>query len=325
MLGTSETQAGDLLGDQAEQKDDQPAQEEHHGRGRDVQPAVAVRHRPEVGRQRERLKRHEDREEDPQRAEQRHDPQDDQPELDAVAQQLLRALAGRALAHRDRLEANVVAGLGERHRAGRRPRELVRQQVQELEQHTAPHGAEARCQILHLEADQVGAQAIQGAVAQPAQPVLLARAVARPDDQVVGADVLQQPRQVGRVHLAVRVDDHHHVAGRRAHAGLHARAVADVVGPADHARSGRGGHVGGVVARGVVDDDDLGRRAVLAHAADDLSDRLALVHRRDDHADAERPAPRARGDLRQIGLDYGHILTPPIRRAEVRGGASPRP
>src|SRR5262245_18829183 len=64
-----ETQAGDLLGDQAEQKDYNPAKEEDPGGRRYVQPAIAVGHRPEVRRQRQRFEGQKDREKDPQRAE----------------------------------------------------------------------------------------------------------------------------------------------------------------------------------------------------------------------------------------------------------------
>src|SRR5688572_21659050 len=77
-LRPPEPEAGDLLGDESEQEQDNPAKEEHHGRGRQVQPVPALRHGPAVSRQRERLQQQEDREEDPEGAEERRDPQDDQ-------------------------------------------------------------------------------------------------------------------------------------------------------------------------------------------------------------------------------------------------------
>ena len=74
-----------------------------------------------------------DRQEDPQRAEDRHDLQDDQEELRAVARETdLRAADPRPRV--GRLEGHVVAGLDERQRRRRRRREAVRQQVQELAQ-----------------------------------------------------------------------------------------------------------------------------------------------------------------------------------------------
>jgi hypothetical protein len=83
------------------------------------------------------------RQEHAQRAEEGDDLQDDDEKLCAVLRELDLRRAG-ALARIDRLEGDVVARLHERQRRGRRRRESVRQEMEELEQMFAAGGPEPR-------------------------------------------------------------------------------------------------------------------------------------------------------------------------------------
>ena len=94
----------------------------------------------------------------------------------------------------------------------------------------------------------------------------------RADDEIVRAQVGDEPDRVGRPMLPVGVDDQHERAAGVPDAGLHRGAVALVVGMPDHPGAGRRRLSAGVVGRSVVDDEDFapsgGREQVANDGAD---------------------------------------------------------
>src|SRR5690606_37346414 len=116
--------------------------------------------------------------------------------------------------------------------------DLVGQQVDVIKQNPPAEGAEPRGQVVHLQPGQVGAEAVDRAIAQPADQILLAGSRAGADDHIVAVEITQQAADVGRVVLDVAVHNHDDLAAGRAHAGLDAGAVADVVGPGDDPGAG---------------------------------------------------------------------------------------
>ena len=127
----------------------------------------------------ERERRDGDRQEDPQRAEDRHDLQDDHAGTSAPSRASRIFDVPDALARLDRLERDVVARLDERQRRRRRRREAVRQQVEELAQALAARAAEAGRQIRNLAPGQVAREPVQRRVAErgaPASPASRPRA-----------------------------------------------------------------------------------------------------------------------------------------------------
>ena len=128
----------------------------------------------------------------PQGAENRHDPQQDQKELDAVPRETnLRASdSGIGIGG---LERDVVSRPHERQGRRRRSREAVGEHVDELEKVGTPSGAEAAREIGDCLTCKVGGQPGQEPVPKTSTERCLCGVYPGADDQVVLAESSHQP------------------------------------------------------------------------------------------------------------------------------------
>ena len=141
-----------------------------------------------------------------------------------------------------------------------------------------------------------------------------------------GADQL---RQLRRVVLPVSVQPHRQLVpmlDRVLEAGLNGSADPQVEREAQHDRSGRGGELGRLVGRPVVDHEHVEARIEVADLAHDVADRALLVPGGDDRDPARlshglQRAPRDRPEP-AAAWHGAHTCA---RRARVRGRGRPSP
>src|SRR6185436_16888249 len=94
-------------------------------------------------------------------------------------------------------------------------RKPVGQKVNEVEEVVATRTAEARRQIGNLTLGQKACEPVQRGVSKPSRRSGLRRGGPCADDEVVFAALRGQRQGIRRLMLAVGVDDHQELAGRR--------------------------------------------------------------------------------------------------------------
>lgn len=219
---------------------------------------------------------HADRQEHPERREQRGDLGDDEEEPGAVLEQFDFAPAHPRLGlDGDVFDRAAAAQVAERQ--GGRVGKGVGQQVDELPRHGKPHQPETRGQVLDLEPGDVGGEPVVHPVGKVAVGAGLRLPGARADHHVVAVLVLEQPGDVLRLVLAVGVHHEHPLPPGAAQPGLDGRAVADVVGMRPDVGAGLHGLAHGVVGGAVVHHQDLEIRVQGPNRTDRLADDACLV------------------------------------------------
>lgn len=166
----------------------------------------------------------------------RRDFENDQQEADAVLQRPDVAAIAHALGYRNWDVSHRISTTEERHGAGGRVAEAVRQQVQELAELVCPHRAEARGKVVDLVAGHVAGQAVVERIGQPPVHAGLAAAVTGAHHHIVAFGQLgeQLGNMVGAV-LTIGIHEHQGVSSCGAGAALYRRAVAHGVRAAEYA------------------------------------------------------------------------------------------
>ena len=196
------------------------------------------------------------RRKDPQRTEDRDDPQQNQEELDAIAREPDLRPPGPDVCL-CRLERHAVACPEKGQRRRRGCREAVREEMEKLTETDRSRRTKSRREVRNGMTGQKAGELREQPVAESPADRRLGLWGTRADHQVVLAEACDKTRREGGSVLSIGIENDDELARRLSDAGLHGRAVALVVGVLNHVCAGGMRRRRGTVVGAVVDDKNF--------------------------------------------------------------------